>query len=110
MMLLVTVVCAWVGLGALAFGTHRHYARAAGTRLGVRARLALCMAGWLLIALSLCAAYIRDGASFGALLWISLLGVLGVALILLLAYRPRLAYRASGAHALWILTGGRPKS
>ena len=107
MLLAAAALCAWTGLGALAFAMDRHYAQACGARASYGQRIVLRVAGWALLALGFASAIVRDGASFGTLLWVALLGVFGFALVLLLACRPRLAFLATGAAALSALAATR---
>jgi hypothetical protein len=100
MLLAAVVLCAWAGLGALAFSMDRHYARVCGWKVLRRQQVVLRASGSGLLALALAAAMVRDGVSFGALLWVALLGVIGTALVLLLAYRPRTVFITCGAQAL----------
>lgn len=100
MLLAAAVLCAWAGLGALAFAMDKHYAQACGSKVSSGQKIVLRVAGWALLGLAFACTIARDGVSFGSLLWVALLGVLGFALVLLLAYRPRLAFVVSGAAAL----------
>lgn len=107
LLLVAAVLCAWAGLGALAFAMDKHYAQALGSKIRPAQRVVLRTAGWALLALGFASAIARDGASFGTLLWVALLGVFGFALVLLLACRPRLAFLATGAAALCALAATR---
>ncbi|MEW5710408.1 MAG: DUF3325 family protein [Pseudomonadota bacterium] len=100
MLLALVFLCAYAGLAAFAFAMPRHLSQATGAAaLPGRWRFALRGAGALLLAGSLAAAVIRDGGGLGSLLWIAALGAAGLALVLVLAYWPRLAYVSSWASA-----------
>lgn len=45
--------------------------------------------GILILSMSLALSLVRDGASFGSLLWITMIGVAALAVALTLAWRPR---------------------
>jgi hypothetical protein len=105
MLLAAMVFCIYAGLGALAFATRKHYARATGAPIQRLQQIVLRVAGWVLLGVALAAGILRDGPAFGPLLWISFTGVLGVALVLLLAYRPRAVFLGSGAAALSCYAG-----
>ena len=45
--------------------------------------------GILMLSMSLALSLVRDGASFGSLLWITMIGVAALAIALTLAWRPR---------------------
>lgn len=45
--------------------------------------------GILMLSISLALSLVRDGASFGSLLWITMIGVTALAVALTLAWRPR---------------------
>ncbi|AEG13411.1 hypothetical protein Sbal183_0101 [Shewanella baltica OS183] len=45
--------------------------------------------GILMLSISLALSLVRDGASFGSLLWITMIGVAALAVALTLAWRPR---------------------
>lgn len=107
MLLTAMVFCIYAGLGTLAFGTRKHYARATGAPIQRLQQIVLRLAGWILLGLALAVGILRDGPAFGALLWISLTGVLGLVLVLLLAYHPRAVFLGSGAAVLSIYAGPR---
>ncbi|OUS50785.1 hypothetical protein BM607_016265 [Shewanella sp. SACH] len=54
-----------------------------------RVVLTLRCLGILMLSISLALSLVRDGASFGSLLWITLIGVAALAVALTLAWRPR---------------------
>lgn len=101
MLLALVFLCAYAGLAAFAFAMPRHFSQAAGgPSLQGRWQFALRGAGALLLAGSLAAAVVRDGGGLGSLLWIAALGAAGLALVLVLAYWPRLAYGSGWASAV----------
>ena len=103
MLLALAVLCAWSGLGALAFAMPKH-GRAASCLIGATQIAVLRAFGWILVALALALTIASDGASFGVLMWIASLGLTGSVFIVLLSYRPRLAWWASGAFLICGLT------
>lgn len=100
MLLALTAFCISTGLALLAFAMRRHFARVTGSLIDRSQRILLRSVGWTLLAAGFAAAVTRDGPSFGALIWLALLGVLGCVLALILPYRPSLLFRASGAATL----------
>ncbi len=74
-----------LGFALLALALPRHWEDSTGERVdAVPARRAMRGAGASLLVLSLAACLLRDGASFGALLWVLILfgAAAGVALVL----------------------------
>ena len=88
-LLLGTALAAYLGFALLALGQGRHLRRVAaldpprGLRL-----LALRVAAGIALALSLTLALLRDGPSFGALLWATAVSLAALAVALTLAWRP----------------------
>lgn len=80
---------AFAGFGAIAMSTERHAKQVFGRVPGQGIRRALAAAGWLALALSLAPALAGRGPSIGVVLWFGALTVAGVAVGLLLSYRPR---------------------
>lgn len=91
---------AWAGLAALCFATRRQYLRVCPEEIQRRQQIVLRAWGWSLLVLALATAVARDGVSFGVLLWLALVGVLGLGFIVVLAYWPGLIFVASGVRAL----------
>lgn len=98
--LFVAALLVWLGLAALCFATRRQYLRVCHGEMQRCQQIVLRSAGWGLLVLALATAIVRDGVSFGVLLWVALVGVLGMGFIVVLAYRPRLVFVSSGAGAL----------
>lgn len=109
MLLAGATLLAWAGLGAFAFAMGKHYSRACNCRIQPRVRIVLQLAGAAFLGGALAAAIVRDGISFGILLWVALVGLVGMGFVLLLAYRPRLAFIASGVAAVSMLALLRAK-
>ena len=88
-LLIATVLAAYLGFALLALGQERHVRRVAaldpprGLRL-----LALRVAAGIALALSLTLALLRDGPSFGALLWATAISLAALAVAFTLAWRP----------------------
>jgi len=90
---LASALLAHAGFAALALAMDRHHRSMRATRRGCppRLRLALRAAGTLALALSLATALRAWPTADGAVAWFGLLTVAALALVLLLAYRPRAA-------------------
>jgi hypothetical protein len=76
---------AYVGFACLAFSQKRHWHELTGARsCPARVTYGLRAAGYFLITISLVLAVLRDGPSFGALLWGTMIsfGAIGVAFML----------------------------
>ncbi len=84
-------LAAYLGFVLLALGQARHWRAAseaaAPGRIG---KLALRIAGGVSLSLALCLALFRDGPSFGALLWTTVISVAALVVALTLSWRPRL--------------------
>ncbi|MEM9879121.1 MAG: DUF3325 domain-containing protein [Pseudomonadota bacterium] len=86
--LICAFLCGLLGCSSIAISQLRHWRALFGPRAAPgRVFLARC-AGWSLIAASLALCLVRDGASFGALLWPLVIGVSALCVALLLAYSP----------------------
>jgi len=101
MLLAGVFLTAYLGFALLALSQARHWWRVAATdppRTGVRLRRG---AGAALLAASLALALLRDGPSFGALLWVTAISLAALAVALTVAWRPRwlrpLARKRGGA-------------
>ncbi|MFJ3008459.1 DUF3325 domain-containing protein [Pseudomonas fluorescens] len=89
-MLLALLLC-YTGFSALCLSMPRHHDELLGNKPSVRRARVLKLAGWLLLGLSLWAAVVAHGWSFGLVDWFAVLMLSALALVLLLPYRPRLA-------------------
>jgi hypothetical protein len=87
-LLLGVFVSAYFGMAALALSQHRHWHHSGGGRhCPRRTRVALRVAGGLLLLAALVLALVRDGSSFGAVLWTTILTIGGVCLVATLSWR-----------------------
>lgn len=98
-MLLALLLC-YGGFTALCLSMDRHHTELLGHKPSPRRRHALKIVGWLLLAVSLWAAVSRTGWSLGLVEWSAVLMLSGLALVLLLPYRPRLALSLAGLSLL----------
>lgn len=90
-MLLCASIAGYAGFACLALSMPDNWAKAGGAadgHAGRRPGLRLCGALMLCATLALC--IWRDGASFGAMLWIILLTASAIAVAFTLTWRPRL--------------------
>lgn len=78
----------------------RHHDELLGHKPSTRRGQALKLAGWLLLGLSLWAAVTANGWSLGLVDWFAVLMLSGLALVLLLPYRPRQALALAGLSLL----------
>ena len=78
----------FAALTALCLCLDRHHAEVFGRRAGRARRIGLRFAGWAGLALSLCVAGLGEGWGFGTVQWIGAVTGAGLALVLLLSYRP----------------------
>lgn len=83
---------AYAAWASLALATRRGLPR---PPLPVTPRTALA-AGWSLLALSLAIAVLRLGPPIGVVAWVAELMLAGVALVLILSWRPKLAIALAG--------------
>ena len=88
-LLLGTTLAAYLGFALLALGQARPWQRVAQTPPPTGLRLlALRMLGGLALTLSLGLALLRDGPSFGALLWATAITLAALAVAFTLTWRP----------------------
>lgn len=79
----------WLGFALLALSQSRHRAALAAPHAPSPWRLALQRgAGTLLLAIALVLAWLRDGPSFGSVMWALLLSLAAVTVSFVLAWRP----------------------
>jgi len=91
LLLLALFAAAYAGFVLLALSQARHWRTVVGAAALPRSRvLALRTIGGALIALSLLIALMRDGPSFGSLLWATAISLAALAVAFALAWRPRL--------------------
>jgi FtsH-binding integral membrane protein len=93
----------FAALSALCLSLDRHHRQAFQSKPGRRRVVLLRVAGWLGLGLSLLLAGRAEGWAFGPVQWLGTLTAAGVALVLLMSYRPRIVYPAS---ALALLAAG----
>jgi len=90
-LLLGVFAAAYAGFALLALSQGRHWTSVAGTKPPGRVHaIVLRAGGGATIAFSLALALMRDGASFGALLWATAISLAALAVAFTLAWRPRL--------------------
>lgn len=89
-MLLATLL-SYAGFTALCLSLDRHHHEVFNRKPGERRRLLLRLGGWLLLGLSLPAAIMASGWSFGLVEWMAGLMASASLLVWLLPYRPRVA-------------------
>lgn len=80
---------AYAGLAALALAMSQHHRAVFAREIARRRRLVLRVSGWLLLALSVAAAFHAHGFELGAVAWFAAVASAGFILTLLLAYAPR---------------------
>ena len=90
MLLLLLLAAAYYGFALLALSQRRHWTRAIGEgEPPPRQARRLRVAGYALLAVAFVLAVLRDGASFGIVLWASVISVAAIAVALTLTWRPR---------------------
>jgi len=88
MLLLAVFVAAYLGFAALAMSQDRHWHLVGGGRhCPRRTSLVLRCAGWALLLAALVLALVRDGASFGSLLWATVITVGALCVVATLSWR-----------------------
>lgn len=90
----------FAALSALCLSLDRHHREVFQSRPGKRRVALLRTAGWVGIGLSLFVTGQVEGWAFAPVQWIGALTGAGLALVLLLSYRPRIVYPASAASLL----------
>ncbi|RMP63429.1 DUF3325 domain-containing protein [Pseudomonas kitaguniensis] len=98
-MLLALLMC-YAGFTALCLSTDRHHGELLHSTLLPRRRLALRVAGWSLLLLSIVPAVAASGWGQGLVEWCAVLMFSALLLVLLLPYRPRLALMLAGVGLL----------
>lgn len=91
---------AYAGFSALCLGMDRHYEDVFDRELPRRHRTPLRIAGWVALALSLCASAAVWGWSYGTVEWIGILSFAGLILIWFVSYRPAAALSAGALCAV----------
>ena len=88
-LLIAIAAAAYLGFALLALSQGRHWRSVTGTttRTALEAFVLRALAG-LALATSLAIALLRDGPSFGALLWATVLSTAAIAVAFTLAWRP----------------------
>jgi hypothetical protein len=87
-LLLAVFATAYLGFAALAMSQDRHWHHLGGGRhCPPRTRMLLRVAGYLLLFLALVLALVRDGASFGSLLWATIITVGALCVVATLSWR-----------------------
>ena len=89
-MLLPLLLC-YGGFTALCLSMDRHHRDLLGGKPSPRRRQVLKVGGWLLLLVSLWVALALKGWALGLVQWSAVLMASGLALVLLMPYRPRLA-------------------
>jgi len=94
---------AYAGMLGLCQGLERHYRQVWNRSCPRVLRFGLRSTGWLalLASLTLCAQ--AWGWAMGPVAWFGVLSLAGLVLVMLLAYRPRLAVGLVGALPVWAL-------
>jgi len=91
LLLLALLAAACAGFALLALSQARHWRTVIGAAALPRRRVLVLRAiGGALIALSLILSLLRDGPSFGSLLWATAISLAALAVAFTLAWRPRL--------------------
>lgn len=89
-MTLLAICLAYAGFAALCLAMERHHREVFGSRrIPPRRRLALRLAGWVLLAASFPACVAGWGWAFGPVAWCGVLTAAALPVVLLLPYRPR---------------------
>ena len=87
-LLLAVFVAAYLGFAALAMSQDRHWHHLGGGRhCPRRACMVLRCAGWALLFGALVLALVRDGASFGSLLWATVITMGALCVVATLSWR-----------------------
>lgn len=87
-LLLAVFVAAYLGFAALAMSQDRHWHHLGGGRhCPRRTSIVLRFVGWLLLLAALVLSLVRDGASFGSLLWATVITVCALAVVATLSWR-----------------------
>ena len=88
LLLLAVFVAAYLGFAALAMSQDRHWHHLGGGRhCPRRTSIVLRVVGWTLLLAALVLALVRDGASFGSLLWVTVITVCALAVVATLSWR-----------------------
>ena len=88
LLLLAVFVAAYLGFAALAMSQDRHWHHLGGGRhCPRRTSIVLRVVGWTLLLAALVLALVRDGASFGSLLWGTVITVCALAVVATLSWR-----------------------
>ena len=88
MLLLAVFAAAYLGFAALAISQDRHWHHLGGGRhCPRRACTVLRCAGWALLFAALALALVRDGASFGSLLWATIVTISALSVVATLSWR-----------------------
>ncbi|MGQ3029308.1 MAG: DUF3325 domain-containing protein [Ferrovibrionaceae bacterium] len=98
--MLALIGLAYAGLAWLCLAMDRHHRQVTGAAVGAAFARSLRLAGSVALALSFAAAVAADGWSFGPVAWFGGVTAAGLALVLQLPYRPRLAVGLSLAGCL----------
>jgi len=89
LLLLGVFAAAYAGFALLALSQQRHWNSVAGTTPPCRVQIIVLRAvGGAMIALSLVLALMRDGPSFGSLVWATAISLAALAVAFTLAWRP----------------------
>lgn len=84
----------WVGFAALALSQNKHWASVVGERSCPSSTARFLKAvGWPALAVSVVLTLLRDGVSFGVILWPTLAFAVALAVSLAIAYRPHMLRR-----------------
>ena len=87
-LLLAVFACAYLGFAALAMSQDRHWHHLGGGRHCPRRTCRVLRgAGWALLLAALMLALVRDGASFGSLLWVTVITVGALSVVATLSWR-----------------------
>lgn len=87
-LLLAVFVAAYLGFAALAMSQDRHWHHLGGGRhCPRRTSIVLRFVGWALLLAALVLSLMRDGASFGSLLWATVVTVCALAVVATLSWR-----------------------
>lgn len=89
-MIWLSLALCFSGFSALCLSMDRHHKQVFGEPPAHLERWMFRIGGWLSLVVSCWPAVIALGTSIGISLWITLLSVAGLAVVLLLSYRPRL--------------------
>ena len=90
MLLLAIFAAAYLGFAALAISQDRHWHHLGGARhCPRRTCMVLRGTGWALLLTALVLALVRDGASFGSLLWATAITIGALSVVATLSWRAR---------------------